>query len=701
MKKVTQKLLVSLLVVAMVLTGSAFTKVNVIQAATTDDSVELQILATSDLHGRFVPYDYAVNAVDTSGSLAQIATVVKQLRNENPNTLLLDVGDTIQDNSSDLFLDDSVHPMIAGLNELNYDTWTLGNHEFNYGMEPLFKVMKQFNGTVLGGNVYDADGTNIASPYQIFEKEGVKVAVIGMVTPNITRWDATNLKDYKVTNPVEETKKVVDKIKDEVDVIIAAVHMSESNEYDVKNSGVEDLANACPEIDLIIAAHEHKAVEGVYYNNVLTVENKSGGQTVAKVDITLDKNSDGSYTIKDRSSQLIKVADYESDSSMVRALASYDKKAKAVANEVIGKLEGGNLVEANEIAGIPQAQIEESAMINLINDVQMYYTGAQVSAAAVFNTSANMLEGDIKKSDTSLIYKYSNTLYKLEMTGAQLKKYMEWSAAYYNTYKDGDLTISFNPDIRAYNYDMFSGVNYEVNISKEAGSRIENLTWPDGTPIKSDDVITIAVNNYRANSHLLSYGSVYQEGEALPKLLEIDVRGDIGGVRELIGDYITNVKNGVITPELSGNWKITGNNWDDSLHAQVAALVAEGKISIPVSEDGRTPNVASITEADIADYVTVTAPEKSAIQSVASKQEDTFTVQWKETEGAQRYIVFYSTDKNFKKGNQAISTSQTSFTVTDAKSDKTYYIKVCAYKDALTGEKLYGEWSSVKKVTVK
>lgn len=706
MKNVTKKLLALILAVVMVFTGNAvYVLAETTQSAKTTssdgDTVNLQVLATSDLHGRFVPYDYAINAEDKSGSLAQVATVVKQLRTENPNTLLLDVGDSIQDNSADLFLNEDIHPMIAGMNALGYDTWTLGNHEFNYGMDTLKRIMKQSKATVLGGNIYNPDKTGIADKYKIIEKNGVKIAVIGMVTPNITRWDSVNLKGYTVTDPVEETKQVIAEIKDKVDVIIAAVHMSESNEYGVANSGVEDLAKACPEIDLIVAAHEHKAVEEKYYNNVLTVENKSGGQTVAKVNITLTKGTDGKYTVKDRTSQLIETKTYDADPLISAELAKYDAAAKTDANQVIGKLTGGNLVSDNEIDGIPQSQIEESAMINLINQVQMYYTKADVSAAAVFNTAANMYEGDIKKSDMSLIYKYSNTLYKLQMTGKQLKKYMEWSASYYNTYKEGDLTISFNPDIRAYNYDMFSGVKYDVNISKEPGNRIENLTRLDGTPIKDTDTIIIAVNNYRANSHLLSYGPIYQEGEALPKLLEIDVRGDIGGVRELIRDYIINVKKGVITPEVTGNWKITGNSWDKSLHQKVVELVAAGKITIPVSEDGRTPNVKSITKADLAPYITIKKPGKVTVKSVVSKKAKTAIVSYKAVKEAAGYEIVYSTDKNFKKNVKKVTTTKTSITLKKLTSKKTYYVKVRAYKKDLSDKKLYGKYSTVKKVKVK
>ena len=230
----------------------------------------------------------------------------------------------------------------------------------------------------------------------------------------------------------------------------------------------------------------------------------------------------------------------------------------------------------------------------------MYYTGADVSAAALFNVDADLKAGKIKKSDTALIYKYGNTLYKMEMTGKQLKKYMEWSAAYYNKYNKGDLTISFNENIRGFNYDMFSGVDYRIDISKEAGQRIKDLKWSNtGKEIKDDDIFIIAVNNYRANTHLLTYGEIFEEGEELPKVLEIDVKGNIGGVRELIGDYIKNVKKGKIEPSNPQNWKIIGNDWDKNKHEKAVQMIKDGKIQILKSADGRTPNVKSVTENDL------------------------------------------------------------------------------------------------------
>ena len=565
--------------------------------ASKKETMDLQILATSDLHGKFDPWDYALNEESKSGSMAQVASAVKELRTDH--TILVDAGDTFQDNSADLFFDEEIHPMSLAMNEIGYDVWVTGNHEYNFGKDVLKKVISQQKAKVLTGNVKDPEGKPLADGYTIIEKDGVKIGIIGMVTPNITRWDSANLEGWTVTDPVEETRTIIDEIKDQTDVLIAVMHMGMNNEYEVKNSGAEDLANACPELDLIVASHEHRLIEGEEVNGVLVVMNKNSAATMAKVDLTLEKQEDGSWEVTERTSESLDMSAYEPDKELMEKLAPYDARAKEDAAVVIGKLEGGNLAPENEIAEIPTAQIQDTALIDLINEVQMYYTGADVSAAALFNMKANLKEGEIRKCDTALVYKYANTLYKLEMTGAQLKKYMEWTASYYNTWKPGDLTISFNPEIRAYQYDMFAGVNYDINVANEPGSRIENLTWPDGTPVKDEDVFTIAVNNYRASSQLLSPGEVFDEGDELPKLLEIDVRGDVGGVRELIGLYINEVKGGVITPVVDNNWKIVGNDWDASRHEEAVKLLKEGKLTIPSSEDGRTPNVAAITEADL------------------------------------------------------------------------------------------------------
>ena len=213
--------------------------------------------------------------------------------------------------------------------------------------------------------------------------------------------------------------------------------------------------------------------------------------------------------------------------------------------------------------------------------------------------TSQMREGTIRKCDMANIYTYQNTLYKLQMNGAQLRSYMEWSAAFFKTWVPGDLTIAFDPSTRYYLYDAFEGVNYDIDISQEPGYRIQNLTWPDGTPVRDEDTFTIAVNNYRATTQLLIASDIFGPGEALPQLLELDVRGDVGGIRELLAEYVRTVKGGVIQPHVNQNWEIVGNNWEQAQHDQAVALLREGRLSLSENADSRTLPGRAITQADL------------------------------------------------------------------------------------------------------
>ena len=551
------------------------------QAHAAEESVEEQetrtvrIIATSDLHGKFCPWDYALNAESTSGSMAQLATAIAKYRTED--TILVDAGDTIQANSAEIFLgSEDVHPMILAMNALKYDVWVTGNHEYNFGIDTIKKTIADLNCKALTGNVYDRDGNPIADGDTILEQNGVRIAVIGMVTPNIARWDASNLQGCSVTDPLEETRKIIESIRGKYDVLVGVFHMGIENEYGLANSGVRDVLTKCPEFDVMVSSHEHTLIPSMDINGVLVVQNKFQAQTMSVIDLTLEKDSRNvksadtdrsseGWKLTSKSAESVTVADYEADPAMMELLAKYDARAREDAEEVIGRLEGGSLVpEGTESEPIPAALTQDTALIDLVNIVQMHYTGAAVSASALSGEGTNLKPGDIRKCDTAQIYKFSNTLYKLHMNGAQLKKYMEWSTGYFKTAEPGDTAFSINEEFPTYNYYMFAGVNYDVNLSREQGSRIENLTWPDGTPVRDEDEFDIAVNNYCANSQLLVPGVIYEDGEQLPVLMEMDVHGEIGGIRELILDYIRNVKGGVIHPECDQNWKIVHTSERDA-----------------------------------------------------------------------------------------------------------------------------------------
>lgn len=169
MKK-TRKL-ISYIVAAtiFIVSGSAIPKQ--VFATTTNNSVKVTILETSDVHGRFIPWDYALDAPNLTGSLTQLYSAVKSIRSENPNTILVDAGDSIQDNSVELFKNGPTNPMVIAMNEMGYDAWTMGNHEFNFGVDILKNTIAGFKGQALAGNIYNSDGSRFLPAYKIIEKE--------------------------------------------------------------------------------------------------------------------------------------------------------------------------------------------------------------------------------------------------------------------------------------------------------------------------------------------------------------------------------------------------------------------------------------------------------------------------------------------------------------------------------------------------
>ncbi len=226
----------------------------------------------------------------------------------------------------------------------------------------------------------------------------------------------------------------------------------------------------------------------------------------------------------------------------------------------------------------------------------MFYTESDVSSAALFNFGSNLLKGPFKKKDVAFIYKYPNTLVGTKITGANLKKYMEWSASYYNNWKEGDVTISFNPDIRGYNYDMFSGMTYEVNLSKPAGERIENVLF-NGKPLDDNRIYTLSLNNYRFGT-LLGLELVTMDDRYYDSY---EIMQDAGRIRAMIVKYVQEEKGGNLAPTVDNNWKITGVDLESPLKETVFDMVRNGELKIPTSEDGRTLNVKGLNVYELID----------------------------------------------------------------------------------------------------
>ncbi|WDV45351.1 5'-nucleotidase C-terminal domain-containing protein [Clostridiaceae bacterium M8S5] len=563
--------------------------------ATESEGKTVTILQTADLHGRIYAYNYATDSVDSDAGLAKIKTLVKQEREKDPNALLIDCGDTIQDNSASLFHDLPVHPMIEVMNDMKYDVWAIGNHEFNFGLDIVEKNIKGFKGAVLSANIYK-EGTNkrYIDAYKIFEVDGVRVAVIGMVPPYVPVWEASTPSHFKGLEfkPVlEETKKVIKELEGKYDVLVGAYHIGPDGEHGYE--GVREVAQACPEFDAILAGHAHSAVNEEV-NGVRIVEPKKYGWALAKVQVKLNKEND-KWVVKEVTGENLETYKIKEDETILKDYKNVHDKSIEDANKVVGKIEADFIQSPDYITGddkittMPTAQIQDTAVIDLINEVQMHYAKSDVSSAALFNFGSNLKAGDFKKKDVAYIYKYDNTLMGVNITGENLLKYMEWSASYYNTIKEGDITISFNPEVRGYNYDMFSGLNYDIDLSQSKDSRIKNVKIK-GKDLDPKKVYKLAVNNYRFGT-LKSLKLIKSEDKYYDAYEEYQ---DGGRIRELIIRYTKEVKKGALVPTVDNNWKIVGVNLESPYKEEVFKLVKEGKIKIPTSEDGRTKNIKSL-----------------------------------------------------------------------------------------------------------
>ena len=572
------------------------------------DNVEVTItlLGTSDVHGRYMPWDYAVDAENKTGSLSQLYTLIKEIREENPNTILLDAGDLIQDNSSELFQDMNPHPAMLALNKMGYDAWTMGNHEFDYGLEKLDNIVSQFDGAVLAGNMYRENGEQYFDSYTIVERAGIKVGIIGMTTPMVAEFkeDTDIFEGIEFTNPAEETKKTINELKDKVDVLVGLMHMGLENENGVPNTGVIDIANANPELGVIFAGHMHKLHREEFVNDILIVEPDKYATHLSRVDLTFEKEGD-KFKLKERkgTSVPIKQEDgsfVESDKELEELLMPFHKLAREDANTVIGELVGLDMVPENEIRGIPSVQIQETPLTNFFSDVMLYYSNADVVAHQIDNDNAKLDMGPIKKKDIAYNYQYAGgevTVYKVK--GQDLKDYMEWSVGYFNTLKPGDVTISFDKERRASKYstnDIFGGVKYDIDLREEYGNRIKNLRRLDDTPIDLDEEIKLGLNAYRMKALIGAGGPLEgRQFEQIYSTQDEDAFGEVGGrIRNLAARYIREVKDGIIEGKLNNHWKIIGIDTKSPERQDVVDLINLGILEVPKTEDGKYTNIASI-----------------------------------------------------------------------------------------------------------
>ena len=514
----------------------------------------LTVLSTTDLHGNLLPIDYYTDAPDARG-LAKVATLVRQARKENPaGTLLLDSGDVIQGSPIE-YVHNTINnappdPMMRAMSALGFDAMAVGNHEYNYGLKVLEKARSEAVFPWLSANTYKA-GTNenFHRPYLLKEVNGVRVGVLGLTTAGIPSWEnPENYAGLEFREPVVEAKKWVSVLRtqERADVVIVAMHMG--MEADLRtgiptpgqvpheNAALE-IARQVPGVDLILMGHTHREVPGVVTNGVLLAQANLWGRHLARADLYLEQDESGRWHVVARQSRTIPVTPQtETDAEIASLAASYDRETRDWLTRVIGE-SGAELTAAD-------ARVRDTAILDLVQRVQLEAGHADVSMVASFNPQARMPRGPVSVRDIAGLYVYDNTLVVLDVTGGQLRDALEHSARFFKDFVPGrtraELVDERIPD---YNFDVAEGVTYDLDISRPQGQRIVNLRF-HGQPVTPAQRFRLATNNYRVNG---GGGYVMYRGAT-------EVYRSSQEIREMIIEWVE--RHHQIPSEPTNNWRI-------------------------------------------------------------------------------------------------------------------------------------------------
>ncbi|OAH16571.1 bifunctional metallophosphatase/5'-nucleotidase [Streptomyces jeddahensis] len=498
------------------------------------------VMGTTDLHGNVFNWDYFTDQefddkAHNDVGLAKISTLVEQVRREKGrrNTLLIDAGDTIQGTQLSYYYakvdpitaeNGPVHPMAQAMNAIGYDAAALGNHEFNYGIPVLRKFQEQCRFPLLGANALDAKTLKPAFPPYVIKRlrtpygRDVRVAILGLTNPGIAIWDKANVQG-KMTFPglEEQAAKWVPKLRSMgADVVIVSAHSGSSgtSSYGDQLPYIENaaglVAEQVPGIDAILVGHAHTEIPEYFVANketgrqVVLSEPLKWGQRLTLFDFELVWEK-GRWAVESVGAQVLNSNTVDEDPEITKILRDEHEQVVAYVNQVIG-------TNAAEMTSV-EAPYRDVPIIDLINHIQAatvrdalagteYASLPVLSQAACFSRSAVIPAGEVTIRDVAGLYVFENTLEARLMTGAQIRAYLEFSANYFVQTAAGaevdpaKLTnANGTPD---YNYDVVSGLAYEIDIAKPAGSRVTDVRF-EGAPLADDAQFVLAVNNYRAN----------------------------------------------------------------------------------------------------------------------------------------------------------------------------------------------------------
>jgi 2',3'-cyclic-nucleotide 2'-phosphodiesterase/3'-nucleotidase len=578
-----------------------------------EGTAHIRLMETTDLHVHVFPYDYYGDRPTDTAGLARTATLIRQIRDEATNSILVDNGDFLQGNPMGDFIayergmrEGDTHPVIKGMNVLNYDAATVGNHEFNYGLDFMMKVLSGANfpvvcanlikGTTLAGNAREDD--LFLKPYVILEKEiqdgsgksyPIKIGFIGFVPPQIMNWDRRHLEGNANTRDIVETAKAfVPEMREKgCDLVVALSHSGiDANDY---SEGMENASlhlAAIEGIDAVFTGHHHLVFPGPAYEGLPGVDIQNGtlfgkpaamggfwGSHLGVIDLMIERDGNGwriaNFTTGARpiyEKEGRKVTPLvESQQDILDAAKEDHEATLAYVRRPVGKTSAPLHSYFALVADDPSVQIVSRAQTWYIDQMLKgtEWEGLPIlSAAAPFKAGGrggpdyytDVPVGDVAIKNVADLYLYPNTVRAVAIKGSTVKEWLERSAGIFLQVESGKNDQPLvNPKFPSYNFDVIDGVTYEIDLSQPSkyGPKGELLNENasrivdlkfNGAPLDMDASFVVATNNYRASG-----------GGNFPGINdEVVVFVGPDTNRDVLVRYI--VEQGTINPSADANW---------------------------------------------------------------------------------------------------------------------------------------------------
>lgn len=515
----------------------------------------LTILETSDIHGNIFPLNYGTNKWAEVG-LGKVATLINQERTQAENSLLIDNGDLIQGTPLTYHFArynlTSPNPMVLILNELGYDCAVFGNHEFNYGQDILKQAIKESHFPWLSANIINTktNQSYCSDPYYIKEfEDGLKVGVLGLTTHYIPNWEKEeHIQNIKFKDALETAKEWVPKLRPLVDVLIVSYHggfecdldTGKPNEILTGENQAYEICQQVKGIDILLTGHQHRKIADKNVNGVIVLQPGSQGMYLGKIKLKLMREQ-SNWRIVDSKSELVSVEGVGADQSLLNKVASYERDTQVWLDQPIGKIQGDMKVHDPL-----ELKTKDNALIEFFNRIQMEVAGVDISCTALFDNQSPGLTEDVTMRDIVANYIYPNSLRVLRLSGQDIKDALEKSASYFAPYDGGPIKVNqefVNPKPQHYNYDMWEGIHYKINISRPFGERILDLTYK-GKLMCMNASYDVVLNNYRAGG-----GGDYFMFQNKPVVKDIPV-----DVSEIIANYM--LERGTIKATVDHNWEV-------------------------------------------------------------------------------------------------------------------------------------------------